>query len=131
MLIRLPRPPQQRGGDGEAEGVGGFQVNDQLELRRLLDGEVGGPGTPENLVDVHSSARGDILEVRAVRHYAAYLDVFAPLVGRGVRIWAIRSASPRPSRSASARPAPRPPPPASSPADRRLPAPGPAPPRRG
>jgi hypothetical protein len=32
---------QQRRRDGEAERLRGLQVDDQLELRRLLDGKIG------------------------------------------------------------------------------------------
>jgi hypothetical protein len=34
------------------EGLGGLQVDDQLELRGLLDGEVGGLGSLQDLVDI-------------------------------------------------------------------------------
>jgi hypothetical protein len=33
---------QQRLGDGEAEGFGGLDVDDELELRRRLNGEIAG-----------------------------------------------------------------------------------------
>src|SRR4030095_5770031 len=36
----LIRPRQQQRGDGEAEGFGGLEVDDQLELRGLLDWQV-------------------------------------------------------------------------------------------
>src|SRR3989442_9124886 len=68
LLDHLIRPQQQRRRDREAERLGGLHVDDQLEFRRLLDGEIGGLGALQDLVDVHSSAGGDILEVRAVRH---------------------------------------------------------------
>jgi hypothetical protein len=41
----LIRPQQQRRRDGEAEGLRGFEVDDELEFRRLLDGEIGGLGS--------------------------------------------------------------------------------------
>ena len=47
---------QDRRRNGEAEGVGGLQVDDKLELRGLLDGEVGGLGALENLVYVGRGA---------------------------------------------------------------------------
>ena len=40
----LIRPRQQRRRDREAEGLGGREVDDEFELRRLLDGKVGGLG---------------------------------------------------------------------------------------
>jgi hypothetical protein len=46
----LIRPQQQRRRDGEAEGLGGLRIDDQLELARLLDGNVSGLGAPEDPV---------------------------------------------------------------------------------
>src|SRR4029453_7617811 len=39
-LDDLIRPRQQRPRDREAEGLGGLEVDDQLILRRLLDGNI-------------------------------------------------------------------------------------------
>ncbi len=44
----LIRPQQQRRRDRKAESLRGFEIDDQLELRGLLDGEVGGPGALED-----------------------------------------------------------------------------------
>src|SRR5262249_23556388 len=55
-LNYLIRPRQQRRRDGQAEGLGGLEVDDQLELGGLLDGEVGGLGTLEDLVDKRCGA---------------------------------------------------------------------------
>ena len=41
-LDHLVRPQQQRRRDRQAERLGGLEVDDQLELGGLLDGEVGG-----------------------------------------------------------------------------------------
>ena len=43
-------PCQQRRRDRQAEGLGGPEVYDQLELRGLLDGQVAGLRALENLV---------------------------------------------------------------------------------
>jgi hypothetical protein len=51
----LIRPRQQRRRDGEAEGLGGLEVNHQLECRRLLDGEVSWLGALEDFVDIDRS----------------------------------------------------------------------------
>src|SRR5262245_40555930 len=40
-LDHLVRPPQQRRRDRQAERLGGLEVDDQLELGGLLDGEFG------------------------------------------------------------------------------------------
>ena len=55
-LDQFIRPPQQRRRDREAEGLGGLEVDDQLELRRLFDGEVGGPRALQDFVDVDCGA---------------------------------------------------------------------------
>jgi hypothetical protein len=39
-------PLEERLRDREAEGLRGLEVDHQLELRRLLDGEIGGLGRP-------------------------------------------------------------------------------------
>ena len=50
LLDHLIRPLQERRRDRQPEGLGGLEVDDQLELRRLLHGQVGGLGTFQNLV---------------------------------------------------------------------------------
>src|SRR5713226_1549343 len=42
LLDHLIRPEKERWGDGEAERLGGLEVDDQLELCGLLHGQVGG-----------------------------------------------------------------------------------------
>src|SRR6266568_5872315 len=49
-LNDLVRPLQQGLRDRQAEGLGGLEVDDQLNLRRLLHGDVGGLGALEDLV---------------------------------------------------------------------------------
>src|SRR2546430_6319419 len=55
-LDDLVGPDQQRLGNRQAERPGGLEVDDQLELGRLLDGEIGRLGAFENLVDIGSGA---------------------------------------------------------------------------
>jgi hypothetical protein len=61
-LDQLVRPPQQRRRDGQPERHGGLEVDDQLELGRLLDGQVAGLGALEDFVRVSrlSLERGGI-----------------------------------------------------------------------
>ena len=47
LVDQLVRKREQR---GETERIGDLDVNDQLELSRLLDGEIGGLGPLQNLV---------------------------------------------------------------------------------
>ena len=51
-LNHLIRARQQRGWDGEAERLGGLEVDHKLELRGLLDGEICRPGTLQDPIHV-------------------------------------------------------------------------------
>ena len=46
------RLQQERRRDGQAEGLGGLEINDHVELARVLDREVGGFGAFQDLTDV-------------------------------------------------------------------------------
>jgi hypothetical protein len=52
LFDHLIRPRQHRRGDREAEGLRGLEVDYELELRRLLDGEVGRFGAAKNPVHI-------------------------------------------------------------------------------
>src|SRR5262245_55453742 len=54
----------------ETERLGGLEVDDQLELRGLLDGQVGGLGALEDLVHVGGSELKHISTVRSIGHKA-------------------------------------------------------------
>src|SRR5262249_25832868 len=60
--------------NGEAKGPGGFQVNDLLESRGLLDWDVGGLRTSQNFVHMVRSLPVEILIIRPVRHQTAGLN---------------------------------------------------------
>src|SRR5580765_2334559 len=62
----LIRALQERRRDRQAEGLGGLEVDHQLELGGLLDREVCRPGAPEYLVDVDRRAANDVVDVRTV-----------------------------------------------------------------
>ena len=47
----------------ETKRLGGLEIDHQLELRRLLHGEVGGPGALQNLVHVRGAAPIEIEKV--------------------------------------------------------------------
>src|SRR5262245_14164368 len=51
LLTQVIRPLEQGGRDLQAERLGGFQIDDQLELRRSLHGQVGGLRTFQDSVD--------------------------------------------------------------------------------
>ena len=56
LLDDLIRPQQHRRRDRLAERLGSLHVDDQLELRGLFDGQVGGFGAFEDLVHVGGTA---------------------------------------------------------------------------
>src|SRR5437016_2831842 len=56
LKTALTKPLQERRRNRQAEGLGGLEVEDQIELCRLLDGEVCRVGALENLVDVSGGA---------------------------------------------------------------------------
>src|SRR5215470_12935426 len=70
LLDQLVGAREQRRRDRQPERLGDLDVNDQLELSRLLDGEVGGLGTLEDLVHDGGSPPEEEGGVRPVRHQA-------------------------------------------------------------
>src|SRR5262245_17239498 len=52
----------------EAKCFGGLEIDHQLELRRLLDGEVGGLGALQDLVHKRGGPSMEIEKARPVRH---------------------------------------------------------------
>src|SRR3990172_3874013 len=56
--------------DLQAQRVGGREVDGQLELLRLLDGEVGGPRALQDPVNIIREAAGKVEGVGPVRHQA-------------------------------------------------------------
>src|SRR5438094_7546792 len=61
--------------NGEAEGFRSLEVDDQLELRRLLDGQVAGLGALEDLVHVDGGAPPLVAQTGPIGHQAARLHV--------------------------------------------------------
>ena len=57
LLDDLIRPPQQRRRDRQAEGLGGLEVDDQLELRGLLDGKLARLFALQDPVHIRGGAR--------------------------------------------------------------------------
>src|SRR3972149_5120560 len=79
----LVGPDEDRLRNGEAEGLRRLEVDHQLELRRLLHGEVRRLGALENLVDVVCRAPHEVRSIRRVGHEAAGLNGFGKLGHRG------------------------------------------------
>ena len=75
---------EQRRRDGEAEGFGGLEVDDQFETRRLLDRQIAGSCTFQDLVDVADRAAEIIEEIRSIREKHAVgetCSAFPEIVG--------------------------------------------------
>src|SRR4030095_9692622 len=71
IIDDLVGPDQQRLRDREPERLRGLVVDDQLELRGLLDREVGGFGALENPVDVDRGASEEYEQLWPIRHQTA------------------------------------------------------------
>src|SRR5438270_3378082 len=59
---------EQRRRHFQAERLGGLEIDHQLELGRLLHGQVGGLGALQDLVHVRGAAPVEIEKARPVRH---------------------------------------------------------------
>src|SRR2546427_111404 len=73
----LIRPQQQRGWDGEAERFRGLEVDDQLELGGLLDGQISGLGALQDLVDEVRGAAALVCQACCVRHESARIHILS------------------------------------------------------
>src|SRR5207237_1095628 len=69
---------QDRGRDGEAERLGGLEIENRLERGRLLHRQVAGLGALENPRDTAARQAIGGAEARSVAHQAARRDEFAP-----------------------------------------------------
>src|SRR5882672_2018536 len=76
-MDHLIRTPQQRRRDREPEGLGGLEVDHQVELRGMLDREVRGLGALENLVNQPCGATKHVIYIFAVVHETASVREFA------------------------------------------------------
>jgi hypothetical protein len=71
LLYDLIRPQQQRRRNGKAERLGGFEVDDELEFRRLLDRNIRGSRASQDLVHVARGALEEIGKTGAIAHESA------------------------------------------------------------
>src|SRR5438034_5060359 len=78
----LIRPREQRLRNRQPERLCGLEVDDQLELPRLLDGQVSGLGALENLVDVGDGVPEHVETVRPIGQKATHLRVLAQPIDR-------------------------------------------------
>src|SRR5262245_9112595 len=73
---------EQRGRHGEAEQSRGFEINYQLEPRRLLNGKIGRLGALEDFVDISRCTPSQFREICSVRHKAASVHIFSKSMKR-------------------------------------------------
>src|SRR5262249_23268291 len=59
---------EDRQRNGQAERIGGLQIDDQLEFRRLLDREIGRVGALQGPVDVVGRNPEHLRDVWPIRH---------------------------------------------------------------
>src|SRR5205807_6286497 len=71
---------EQRLRHGEAEGLGGFEVDHQLKFARLLDRQVARLGALEDLSGVNAGLAKDSGKAGSIADQAACRDELAPVV---------------------------------------------------
>jgi hypothetical protein len=80
LLDHLIGQEEQRWRHRDPQYLGGLQVNDQLELRRLLHRQVGGLGTLQDLVHIRRPAPVPVRRARPLADEAAGLHILPCLV---------------------------------------------------
>src|SRR5215813_15315028 len=73
---------EHREWQNETQRLGGVEIDDQLELRRLPDRDIGRLGALQYFVYVSCGAPVHVREVRAVGHQASHLDKLPPVKHR-------------------------------------------------
>src|SRR5262249_18785586 len=67
---------QKRFRDGEAERLGGVQIDDEVELSRLLDRKISRLRSAQNLIDVVGSEPEKVRDVWSIGYQTARFDGF-------------------------------------------------------
>src|SRR5215469_13483488 len=75
LLDHLVGEREQRRWDFEAERLGGRQIDDEIELGRLLDRDVPGLRPVQNLVNVVTGAPEQVDKVWSIGHKTSRFDV--------------------------------------------------------
>src|SRR5438477_8202171 len=82
-LDHLVGAAEQREREGDAERIGGFEIEHQLDVHRLLHRQVGGLGALEYAADIDASEALRVVDAGAVAHQPAGLRVLADIVDGG------------------------------------------------
>src|SRR5215467_388874 len=82
LLNDLVCPREQRLRDRKAKRLGGLEVDDELELRRLLHRQISRPGAFEDPIHVGGCAAHLVIEVDAIRHQPTALHEVTAVADR-------------------------------------------------
>ena len=74
LFDQLVGAQEKRFGDCQAEGLGGGQINDEVEFGRLLDRHIARVGTTQNLIDIIGGAPVQVREVCSIGHQTCRFD---------------------------------------------------------
>src|SRR5689334_6836283 len=84
----LIRPFQHADGNRQTDLLRRFEVDDEFELRRLLDGKVRGLRALENLIDVNGRAPEQVWIISAIGHKAVLVDKLLLKINRWKPVFA-------------------------------------------
>ncbi len=76
-------PRQHVGRNRQAELLSGFEIDHQLKLCGLLDGQFGRLGTLENLVDVESKTLKRVRKIGTIGHQSPSVGKLTPPTNAG------------------------------------------------
>src|SRR5690349_21322706 len=82
-LDDLIRPLKKQRRDRQTKRLGGLEVDDEVELRRLLDGQVGGLGAPQDSVNVNCSTSFQLGNICSIGHETAWTNEILELIDCG------------------------------------------------
>src|SRR5262249_11996494 len=66
---------QERFGNFQSKRLGSCQIDDEIELRRLLDGKIGGLRPAQNFVDILGGSPEQVCVVWSIGHQTAHFDI--------------------------------------------------------
>ena len=82
-LDQLIRPLQERRRDRQAEGFGGLEVDHEVELRGLLDWQVGRLGALQDFVYIDRSTLLHLGNIYSIGHEATWLNIHLERIDSG------------------------------------------------